>query len=46
MKILPIVAGIILLLLLGAFGFFAFTDVPIPQQDVSREVPQERFNVK
>jgi hypothetical protein len=46
MKILSLAAVLILLLLGGAFAYVAFTDVPIVQQEVAKEIPAERVNAQ
>lgn len=44
MKILQIAVVLTFLLLIGGFCFFAFTDIPVQQQDVSKEISHERFS--
>ena len=43
MKILQLLLAVIFLAAIGGFGFFAFVDVPVAQQDVSKEIPHERL---
>ncbi|AEP09780.1 hypothetical protein [Micavibrio aeruginosavorus] len=33
----------VLLMIIGGFGFVAFTDVNVPQTEVSKTVPNDRF---
>ena len=41
MKIGKLVLGAIALLLIGGFGYLVFTDVPVKQTDVSKEIPHD-----
>ena len=34
---------IILLAVIGGFGFVAFTDVNVPQSEISTPIPNDRF---
>ena len=43
MKLLKLLAALIFVALVGGFVFFAFTDVPIPQTEVSKEIPHEKL---
>lgn len=43
MKILKLLFIAAFVILLGAFGYFAFVDVPVEQSMVSKEIPNERF---
>jgi hypothetical protein len=43
MKILVIFLCLVVAVLIGGFGFFAFSNPTIQQQDVSREIPAERL---
>ncbi len=42
MDILKYALLALLLCLLGGFGFLAFYDVPVPQEDVVREISVEK----
>ncbi len=43
MKIFKLVSILVFVLLIGGFGYFAFTDIPVQQHEVSKEIPHERF---
>lgn len=43
MKFGIIALAVILLILVGGFGYFAFVDIPVPQTEVSQEIPHDRL---
>jgi hypothetical protein len=43
MKLIKILSLLVLLLLIGSFGYFAMSDISVQQQDVSKEIPHDRF---
>jgi len=44
MKFLKLIFALIFALLIVGFAYFAVIDVPITQQDVSKEIPNEQFS--
>lgn len=38
-----IAAIAVLVLCAGAFAFIAFADIAVPQKEISREIPHDRF---
>ncbi|MCB1531459.1 MAG: hypothetical protein KDJ35_01185 [Alphaproteobacteria bacterium] len=43
MKLLKLFFLLIFIGLIGGFAYFAFVDVPIQQQEVSKDIPTARF---
>ena len=43
MKIIKLASVVIVALLVTGIGYFALTDVPVDQQEVSKDIPHERF---
>lgn len=41
--LIKLLSALLVVLLLATFGFLAITDVPVIQDDVTKEVPKERF---
>jgi hypothetical protein len=41
MKFVTILIALILVAGLGGFAWLAFTDIPVPQKDVVKEIPYE-----
>lgn len=43
MKILKYALALLFLSLIGGFAVLAFTEVPVPQQEVSKTIPADKF---
>ena len=43
MTIFKLVLGVVLLALVGGFGYFALSDVAVEQTAVTKTIPNERF---
>jgi hypothetical protein len=43
MKFAIILSTVILLVLISGFGYFAFVDTPVQQQQTRIDIPTERF---
>jgi len=43
MKIFGILGGLLVLVIVGAFAFIAFTDVNVPQTTVTKEISTENL---
>ncbi|MCK5284802.1 MAG: hypothetical protein KAJ86_04365 [Alphaproteobacteria bacterium] len=43
MKIIKFTSLLVLALIVCGFGYFAFTDIPIRQYEVSKEIPYEHL---
>lgn len=41
--LIKLLSALLLLLLLATFGFLAITDVPVIQEDVTKQIPEDRF---
>jgi len=43
MKLFKFFFIVVILLLIGGFGYVAFTDVPVPQSQVTKTIPNEQI---
>jgi len=43
MRLLILLSGIVLLGLIGGFGYVAMTDIPVEQQTMTVTIPNEQF---
>ncbi|MEX6726011.1 hypothetical protein ABU113_16195 [Sphingosinicellaceae bacterium M-36] len=43
MRLFVLLLGLLVLVILGAGGYFAFADMPAPQHKVEKVIPHDKF---
>lgn len=43
MKLFKLIFSLIAIILIGGFGYFALTDIPVEQKQIVKTIPNERF---